>query len=170
MSKGEYREGIRLYAWLILGITLMLAAFLFSSCRTRYIPMESETRIVEKATLVPVVNPADSAAIRAFLECDEYGKVVLRWFDIEKSKNMQLRFSLDSLGNLLAAAKTAPDTVYLPSKETIIEKKVPAPYPIEKELSRWEKAKVELGGWAFGILIAYVSFIVIWITYKRKHK
>ena len=83
---------------------------------------------------------------------------------------MQLRFSLDSLGNLLAAAKTAPDTVYLPSKETIIEKKVPAPYPIEKELSRWEKAKVELGGWAFGILIASVSFIVIWITYKRKHK
>lgn len=163
-----HKEGIRLNVCLFVGLTLMLVAFLCSSCRTRYITMEGETKIVEKETLVPVVNPEDSAAIRALLECDEHGKVVLRWFDIEKSKNMQLQFSLDSLGNLLAAAKTAPDTVYLPSKEIIIEKKTPVPYPVEKPLTKWQKMKIELGGWAFGLLATFTLFVIGWLIYKRR--
>ena len=53
--------------------------------------------MVEK--LVPYALPEDSAKIRALLECDKNGKVVLKWFDEEHSKRMSLQFSLDSLGN-----------------------------------------------------------------------
>jgi hypothetical protein bacD2_02365 len=35
------------------------------------------------------------------------------------------------------------------------------PYPVEKALNRWQKAKIELGGWAFGVLIMLAIVLVI---------
>ena len=34
------------------------------------------------------------------------------------------------------------------------------PYPVEKELSRWQKIKLELGGWAFGTALALLFIII----------
>lgn len=44
------------------------------------------------------------------------------------------------------------------------------PYPVEKELSRWQKIKLELGGWAFGIALALLFIIIGNIVYNRKAK
>ena len=114
--------------------------------------------------------PPDSATIRALLECDENGKVVLSWLDIANSKNAQAQVTIDSLGNLLAKMRTLPDTVYLPSKKMTVTKEVKVPYPIERELTRWQQMKLELGGWAFGIIIAFTLIIVGWIVYKSRKK
>ena len=63
--------------------------------------------------------------------------------------------------------KVPSDTVYVPSKEVYIDREVQVPYPVEKELNRWQKIKIELGGWAFGIIIGFLLFIVGWLLYKR---
>ena len=47
---------------------------------------------------------------------------------------------------------------------------VQVPYPVEKKLTRWQSAKIELGGWAFGIVIALALVIVGWIVYKSRKK
>ena len=47
---------------------------------------------------------------------------------------------------------------------------VQVPYPVEKQLSRWEKVKIELGGWAFGVIITFVVVIVGWLVYRLKKK
>ena len=152
-------------------IAYAIVLLICCSCRgLKYIPVEGEVRIIEKEKLVPVVNPADSASIRAFLECDENGRVVLKCFDIEKSKNMQLQFSLDSLGYLLANAKTEKDTIYLPSKDRLVEKKTVEPYPVERQLNRWESMKMELGGWAFGILLFSVLVLCWFMLRAAKNK
>ncbi len=39
------------------------------------------------------------------------------------------------------------------------------PYPVEKELSRWQKIKLELGGWAFGTALALLFIIIGNIVY-----
>nr|UWG87968.1 MAG: hypothetical protein [Bacteriophage sp.] len=44
---------------------------------------------------------------------------------------------------------------------------VQIPYPVEKALNRWQKAKIELGGWAFGGLIC-IALILLYICIKRK--
>lgn len=44
------------------------------------------------------------------------------------------------------------------------------PYPVEKELSRWQKIKLELGGWAFGIALSLLFVIIGNIVYNRKIK
>ena len=47
---------------------------------------------------------------------------------------------------------------------------VQVPYPIEKQLSRWQSIKMELGGWAFGLVIAFVLIIIVWLVYRTKIK
>lgn len=147
----------------------MLAPFMcllvFFSCRTKYVPVESKADSVVVEKLVEVQLPPDSATIRALLECDENGKVVLAWLDIANSRNAQAHLTIDSLGNLLAKMKTQPDTVYLPSKEVTVTKEVKVPYPVEKELTRWQQFRMDFGGWAMCIVI--ISILIL-IVYKIK--
>lgn len=127
---------------LIIGMLLALM-----SCRTSRlnssVSNERDSVYIEIEKLVPVEVPADSAAIRALLECDENGKVVLKWLDMANTKNVQLQFLLDSLGNLLTNFKVPPDTVYVPSKETslstnkkTVETKI---VEVERELTKWQR-------------------------------
>ena len=152
-------------------IPYFVLIFVFCSCRSvKYVPVESKADSVVVEKLVEVQLPPDSSTIRALLECDENGKVVLAWLDIANSRNAQAQLTIDSLGNLLAKMRTLQDTVYLPSKEVTVNKEVKAPYPVEKELTRWQQIKLELGGWAFGIIIAFVLIIIGWLVYKSRKK
>ena len=149
---------------------ILLTSAIWSCRSVKYVPVENSADSVVIEKLVEVQLPPDSATIRALLECDENGKVVLSWLDIANSKNAQAQLAIDSLGNLLAKMRTQPDTVYLPSKEVTVTKEVKVPYPVEKELTRWQQMKLELGGWAFGIIIAFALIIVGWMIYKSRKK
>ena len=61
--------------------------------------------------------------------------------------------------------KLRHDTLYLSRTDSIR-----VPYPVEKELTRWQQMKLELGGWAFGIIIAFALIIVGWLVYKSRKK
>lgn len=155
---------------ILLFVTIMLAmSIVCSSCRT---PKPSITTVTEYDSvfvekLVPYALPEDTAKIRALLECDENGKVVLRWFDEEHSKRVKLQFKLDSLGNLLANFETARDTVYLPVKETTVGKKTMThsivTREVEKKLNWWQKLFSWTGGisWIVGIVV-----LMIWVNKK----
>lgn len=146
--------------WQAILIILLTAAI--CSCRTvRYVPIEGQTDSVVIEKLVEVQLPPDSATIRALLECDENGKVVLNWLNIANSKNIQAQLTIDSLGNLLAKMRTQLDTVYLPSKEVVISKTEKVPYPVEKELTRWQQFRIDVGGWVIVILCIVILFFVI---------
>lgn len=61
--------------------------------------------------------------------------------------------------------KLRHDTLYINRMDSIR-----VPYPVEKELSRWQQMKLELGGWAFGIIIAFALIIVVCLIYKSRKK
>lgn len=55
--------------------------------------------------------------------------------------------------------------------DTVIQTdSVQVPYPVEKKLTRWQSMKIELGGWTFGILIAFLLLVAGWIIYKKIKK
>lgn len=144
-----------------------MCLFFVCSCRTiKYVPVESYADSVVVEKLVEVQLPPDSATIRALLECDENGKVVLKWLDIANSKNVQAQLTIDSLGNLLAKTKTQPDTVYLPAKEVVVSKKEKVPYPVEKELTLYQKIKIRLGELSFIVIIVIIGLLVLKIFKK----
>lgn len=166
---------MKLYDYIINKVSrcIVLAPFMcllvFCSCRTKYVPVNGQKDSVVVEKLVEVQLPPDSATIQALLECDENGKVVLSWLDISNGKNAQAQLVIDSLGNLLAKMKTQPDTVYLPSKEVTVTKEVQVPYPVEKELTKWQQFRMDFGGWAIGIVIITILVVVGRMVYKLKN-
>lgn len=149
---------------------ILLTSAIWSCRSVKYVPVESSADSVVVEKLIEVQLPPDSSTIRALLECDENGKIVLSRLDIANSRNAQAQLTIDSLGNMLANMRTMPDTVYLPSKEVTVIKKEKVPYPVEKELTRWQQIKIELGGWAFGIIITATLIIVGWLIYMSRKK
>lgn len=57
------------------------------------------------------------------------------------------------------------DTMYVTKVDSI-----QVPYPVEKKLTKWQSIKIELGGWAFGIIIAFSLIIIGWLIYKSRKK
>lgn len=58
---------------------------------------------------------------------------------------------------------------YLNRTDTVIKiDSVQVPYSVEKQLNRWQSIKMELGGWAFGLIIAFVLIIIGRIVFKLK--
>lgn len=53
------------------------------------------------------------------------------------------------------------DTCYIERTDTIR-----VPYPVEKRLTRWQQAKMDLGGFALGGLAIGLSIAVIWLIKK----
>jgi hypothetical protein len=155
-------------SWCITLAPFMCLVLIYSCQTVKYVPVETKADSVVIEKLVEVQIPPDSATIRALLECDENGKVVLNWLDIANSRNAQAQLTIDSLGNLLANIKTQPDTVYLPSKEVKVNKEEKVPYPVEKELTKWQKLCVNVGGWAIGIVIITILIVGGRIIYKLK--
>lgn len=150
--------------------TIVLTSAIWSCRSVQYVPVESGTDSVVIERLVEVPLPPDSATIRALLECDEKGRVVLRWLDIANSRNAQAQMTIDSLGNMLAKMKTRTDTVYLPAKEVVVSKKEKVPYPVERQLTRWEQFRMDVGGWSIAFIIIIIVMVIGRIIYKLRKK
>ncbi len=59
--------------------------------------------------------------------------------------------------------RTIRDTVAV-NKDVIKE----VPYPVEKELTKWEKVKMDFGGVAMGVTAAIAAAALIWLWLKIK--
>lgn len=118
---------------------------LICSCRTvKYVPVETvkvDTTYINK-------SQRDSIYMLDSVYVKEKGDTVL----IEKYK-------------YLYRDKLVRDTLYMAKTDSI-----QVPYPVEKVLTRWQQLKLELGGWAFGIIIMASLVFIIWIVYKFKRK
>ena len=54
--------------------------------------------------------------------------------------------------------------------DTVMQRdSIPVPYPVEKQLTKWQRWKMDLGGWAMGVAAVLVIFVVIKVT-KIAHK
>lgn len=57
------------------------------------------------------------------------------------------------------------DTTYINKTDTIR-----VPYPVEKQLSRWQSIKLQLGEMAIWFIVGFVLYIVGWLIYKMRRK
>lgn len=59
--------------------------------------------------------------------------------------------------------KDRVDTLYISSRDT-----VSVPYPVEKQLTKWQQTKVNYGGWALGFVFVFILIVVGVMVYKLK--
>lgn len=117
-------------------IVLLMSAICFAGCRTtQYVPVE--TIKTEYKTRDSIRH--DSIYQRDSIYVIDRGDTVYTYKDRYLYKYL-----------------------YLNSIDTVIKTdSVQIPYPVEKALTRWQKAKIELGGWAFGVLIMLAIVLII---------
>lgn len=140
----------------ILFFIIIFSTVLFS-CETGKHLTSEHTRIIVHDKLIPVFKPADSASIRALLECDSNGRVVLSWLDMAQSENARLQFQLDSIGNLMANFKVPSDTIFIPRKDSTIIQKSVQTIEVERRLTPWQKFCMVF---TIVVLILFVLFAV----------
>ena len=125
-------------------IILLMLAICFVSCRTQYIPVES---------VHTEYKTRDSIRYDSIYQRDSIYTL------IKGDTVYQYRYKY--LYRYLTTNRT----------DTILKNdSIRVPYPVEKKLSRWQSIKMELGGWAFGIVIVFILVIIGRIVYRCKNK
>ena len=126
-------------------IVFLMSGTCFTSCRSiQYVPVESvKTEIQYKDRL-----HRDSIHVLDSVFLQVKGDTVFRDRYRIVYKDKQIR-----------------DTAYIHKVDS-----AQVPYPVEKSLTRWQSIKVELGGWAFGMILALLFIIIGNIVYHRKNR
>ena len=113
----------------LLYIILLMLVICLTSCRIiKYVPVE---------TVKTEYKTRDSIRFDSIYEHDSIFLVVKGDTVYKEKYRYKYRY--------LTLNKTA-DTVMLTDSVQI-------PYPVEKQLTRWQQMKIELGGWAVGVIV-----------------
>nr|DAT76481.1 MAG TPA: hypothetical protein [Caudoviricetes sp.] len=165
---------------IIFALFAMLSLFLCGCSHRTYVPLQSvrtdtvymarkdSVHIKDSLVIKQVINVRDSIAIHdsVVIVKDEQGNVkerlIVRYRDRWHATldNLTLQRQIDrykASNDSLRATKTEYKEI---------------PIPVEKKLSRWQKIKMDVGGWAIGamstFLLAIIGYIVIWLLKKYR--
>lgn len=125
-------------------IILLMSAIWLSSCRTQYIPVETVRTEYKTRDSIRVDSIYNQDSIYVLIKGDtvyQYRYKYLYKYQYPNRTDTVIR--IDS---------------------------VQVPYRVEKQLSRWQQMKIELGGWSFGLIIVTFFVIVGWLVYRRRNK
>ena len=152
--------------WLFL--VMVLAIFLgvlFGSCKSvQYVPVEIiRTDIKQVHDTIKIQDSVKNSQQMIIREADtteierlntEYG------FKLDKAHKtiLILRRELEQQSHSRTEVK---DSIIYKDKE------VKVPYPVERNLSKWQQAKVDWGGWAMLISVA-VIFLFLFFALRRR--
>ena len=169
------------YTMLIIIGLLALTSLCFTSCSHRvYVPVQSirtdtiymsrkdSVHIKDSLITRQVITVRDSVAIHdsVVIIKDEQGNIkerlIVRYRDHWHATQDAL-----TLLRLIDHYKASNDSLLATMREHIEVPKV-----VERELNRWEKIKMDVGGWAIGALsatlLAAIAYIIIWLLKKYR--
>lgn len=122
---------------------ILMVSLLLTGCRTiKYYPLET----VRHDTVYIQSLKLDSILVKDSVHITEKGDTVTEF---------RLKY--------IYKYKDRTDTLYLSRVDT-----VSVPYPVEKQLTKWQQTKVDYGGWAMGIVFVFILIVVGRIVYKLK--
>lgn len=125
-------------------IILLASAICLSSCRTQYIPVETVRTEYKTRDSVRYDSIYKHDSIFYLIKGDTVYKYV---------KQVEYKY--------LFINRT--DTILKTDSNQV-------PYPVEKRLTRWQTLKMELGGWALGVIIVFALVIVGRMIYRLRKK
>ncbi len=152
-----------LYTLLIAVVVTICMVFL-SSCKSiQYVPVETvrteyvnrtdtfrqvDSVFSEKETIIREADSALVASLGLQLKANERAILILRK-ELEKQVNKESEHITDTV------IKT--DSVQIP-------------YPVEKQLTKWQKTKMEAGGIAIAVCIMATVFIIVGLIMRARRR
>lgn len=135
---------------------------------TVYVAKKDSVNLKDSLVARQVINVRDSITIHdsVVIVQDEQGNIKERLIVRYRDRWHATQDNL-TLQRLLAHYKASNDILRAIKKE-----RIEVPVPVERKLSRWQKIKMDVGGWAIGamstFLLAIVGYIVIWLLKKYR--
>lgn len=123
-------------------LILLLIMYLFCECRTEYVPLE----VVKRDSVFIASLDRDSIFVRDSVFVREKGDTVFKYKDkyVYVYRNVTDTF-----------------TVYR-------DREIEVPVPVERELTWWERVKLEYAEWVIGVLVAVALVYALrkWLARK----
>lgn len=165
---------------LLIFVAIFFAALCVSCSHSTYVPLQSvrtdtvymakkdSVHIKDSLIVKQVVHVRDSVAIHdsVVIVRNEQGevkeKLIVRYRDRWHATvdNLTLQRQIDRY-------KASNDSLRAVKRDS-----VSVPVPVEKKLSRWQKIKMDVGGWAIGamstVLLGVIGYIVVWLLKKYR--
>lgn len=126
----------------VIAVLVILIMMLTACTSTQYVPVE--TVRTEYQDKVKEIHTTDSVIDTRFVYVK--GDTVIDWRDRVKWRDRYIH-----------------DSIFIENNDTIR-----VPYPVERELSRWEQTKMDFGGMALGGVVIAVCFAVVWLIKRFK--
>ena len=141
----RYEDSMRAAVYSLVGMVMLLLLAMLTSCKTRYVtvPEYHKEYINRTDTFLrsDTLFRLDSVVIRQQGDTTVIEKI--RW---------QNRFV----------------NVYKVKTDTIIKTdSIRVPYPVEKKLSKWQQLRLDFGGWAMGLIVIVIFFVVVWLVRRK---
>ena len=130
-------------------------------CRTvRYVPVPEYHTLYK--TRVDTVYRWDSVRDVQWMTVREVDSTQLAALGIQiKGQKNALLIERNKLLQKISNEKTH-------KVDTIMQRdSIPVPYPVEKPLTKWQRWKMDLGGWAMGVAAMLVILVIIKVTKRR---
>lgn len=147
----------------LLTVAILIVAYL-TSCSPRVVTVpEYHTEYINRTDTFILRDSIFTNTNTVIREANEGDSVLLAEYGIRLKDNERLLILLRSELQKATSEKleSHTDTVFRTDS-------VRVPYPVERKLSRWEQAKIDMGGWMFGIIIASVVALCVWLIRKKK--
>jgi hypothetical protein len=144
-------DAIRIIA---LGICALLFAWIVTSCKTPQPIVQTEVKevVVERTITDTIVTiEPDSASIKALLECDSAGNVLIKELEEVQGKNVSLALALKN------SSKGKPATLAIDCKQDSLEKVIALKDETIKELSNNKQTET--------IEVKYIPEVVKWFAW-----
>lgn len=129
------------------GVLVCILVSLFVGCKSiRYIPVETVTTdsIYVDRYLRDSIYQRDSVFVNQWMVGDTVYQDKVIWKYVYRDK---VRY----------------DTVSILRSDS-----VRVPYPVEHQLTKWEQIRLDVGGWAIGVVIITILIVIGCIVYKLK--
>lgn len=142
---------------------LFFALMSLAGCRTvRFVPVPEYHTLYK--TRVDTVQRWDSVRDVQWMTVKEVDSAQLAALGIQiKGLKNALLIERNKLLQKISNEKTH-------KVDTVMQRdSIPVPYPVEKQLTKWERWKMDLGGWAMGVAAAFAILVIIKVT-KIAHK
>ena len=157
----DYDKTIKYLGWLLLAATALLVLHTLTSCKTRYVSVPEYHTIYSSKT--DSFFHTDTLREKEWMTIKEVDSAELKRLGIEL-KNVTSAYVIERNRN--TESKSQQQSV---RTDTIIKTdSVRIPYPVERGLSAWQKAKMDFGGIAMAATAVCVIAFLVWLEKKKK--
>lgn len=160
MPSGGCAHGLFGCAGVVVFLAVLIVCALLSGCATTGEPVREVHTVYDHQTdTVHTTDTVKSEKETIIREANAGDSLLLAQYGIRLRENERLLLFLQRELDVARSSQVESSHGSVARTDT-----VPVPYPVEKELTLWERTKVSLGGWA---LLAVIGYAVLRIRLRR---